>query len=670
MTTYRFVRLAVACLMLAAALSTTAAGAAPAPTAAATATPAVVSHIQVLSDKVPDVSSLEAWKKSFIKDGMSDKDKALAVWKTVATFQHQDSPPVEDLHWEGTVLDAIKMFNVYGYSFCSVATSEVLSLGRYVGLQGRGWTIQAHCVPELSFDGAYHMLDSSLINYFPKPDGQIAGVEEISAAVKAWLAEHPDLKASNAKLTAFQKENGWTGWKRGPALLAACPFYDAGGWWPAHTHGWAGTMLEYDGRTLRVYESGYSTGYQVNVQLRPGERLIRNWSNKGLHVNMDGGEAPGCLKMTTGKENLVYTPKYGDLAPGRVGNGTLEYDVPLASGAFRGGALVAENLAAKAEDKAGPAVHVKDAAKDGVLVIRMPSSYVYLSGTLTLTAAVGAGGEIAVQGSDNNGLDWRDLAKITAAGEAKVDLKPLVFRRYDYRLRFTLKGAGTGLDALKITHDIQHSQRALPALAEGANTITFRAGPQEGTITLEGSTEAKNKGKQLTLADFHPETKGLKSDIACLAGGSGEIVFPVETPGDMTRLRVGCFYRCREAKDQWDVQVSFDGGQVWKSLGLCDGPQAFAGKSFATADVPAATRKALVRLAGTQRNTAMLFNLRIDADYREPAGGFRPVRITYVWDEAGAEKRDVHVANKPEETYTITCAGKPGLKSLIVELAD
>src|SRR5689334_14906865 len=37
----------------------------------------VVSFVKVLSDKVEDVSSLEAWKKSFIKDGMSDKEKAL-----------------------------------------------------------------------------------------------------------------------------------------------------------------------------------------------------------------------------------------------------------------------------------------------------------------------------------------------------------------------------------------------------------------------------------------------------------------------------------------------------------------------------------------------------------------------------------------------------------------
>jgi hypothetical protein len=39
----------------------------------------VVCNIKVVSDKVPDVSSLEAWRRSFIKPGMSDEEKALAI---------------------------------------------------------------------------------------------------------------------------------------------------------------------------------------------------------------------------------------------------------------------------------------------------------------------------------------------------------------------------------------------------------------------------------------------------------------------------------------------------------------------------------------------------------------------------------------------------------------
>ena len=102
-----------------------------------------------------------------------------------------------------------------------------------------------------------------------------------------------------------------------------------------------------------VYDYSSAIGYEVNIQLRPGERLRRNWSNKGLHVNMTDGEAPGCLNKAIGQDDLRYAPKFGDLAPGRVGNGTLEYDLPLASGAFRSGILIAENLAAQSEDGSG-----------------------------------------------------------------------------------------------------------------------------------------------------------------------------------------------------------------------------------------------------------------------------------------------------------------------------
>jgi len=41
----------------------------------------VASNVKVLSDKVEDVSSPEAWKQSCIKPGMSGQEKAVAVWK-------------------------------------------------------------------------------------------------------------------------------------------------------------------------------------------------------------------------------------------------------------------------------------------------------------------------------------------------------------------------------------------------------------------------------------------------------------------------------------------------------------------------------------------------------------------------------------------------------------
>jgi hypothetical protein len=629
----------------------------------------VVSHIQVLSDKVPDVSSIEAWKRSFLKDGMSDQDKALAAWRTVVMFQHQDAPPKEFLQHEETVLDPIKLFNVYGYGFCSMASANVEALARAAGLKARGWGINAHSVPEVYCDGAWRLLDASLINYFPKADGSLASVDEIMTAVKEWHDKNAGLKGNDAKLRAMQAAENWAGWKRGPELLARCPFYDEQGWWPAKTHGWYATIQEYDGSAGKgtkafLYEYGYSQGYRVNIQLRPGERLMRNWSNRGLHVNMNGGDSPGCLKMKTGSDALVYAPKFGDLAAGRIGNGTLEYDMPLSEGGtFQAAALTVENL----EEKA---VRVADPSKAGVLVIRMPSSYVYLTGTLRYTASIPDGGAVAVLFSDNNGLDWKEVERNTTGDERRVDLSPLVLRRYDYQLKFELRGKGTRLETLRLVHDIQHSQRALPALDKGDNTITFAAAPSEGTITVEGATDPAAGGKQLIYSSFHPQVEGFEKNLFIGSSGKGSITFPVITPGDLVRLRFGTHYRARDARDGLDYQVSFDGGKTWKTVDRASGPTPGDCKYVVFEEVPAGLREALVRFAGTSRNATGIFNFRIDADYREAAGGFRPVTVRYAWEEDGKPKHDVRLVRRPQETYTIHCDAKPVMKSITLELAE
>ncbi len=617
----------------------------------------VVSGVKVTTDKVADVSSLEAWKASFIKPGMSDEEKAMTAWRTVASFQHQDAPPQEFLSNEDTVCDAIKMFNVYGYGFCSMASAHVKTLSRYVGLEGRGWGINSHSVCEIKWNGAWHLLDASLINYFKKADGSVASVEELIAATNEWYAKNPGYKGNGDKIVAFHREGGWQGWKKGPELLRNAPTADDGGWWPAKTHGWYATMQEYDGTgggqggKAFLYEYGYAQGYRLNLQLRPGERITRNWSNKGLHVNMKGGGAPGCLTGVIGKDSLGYTPKYGDLAPGRVGNGTQEWDVPLKK--LRSVALEVENL--------DDAARVKDPAKPGVVVLRNASSYVYLGGTLALAAK----GDVAVSFSDNHGLDWKEIAK--AAGD--VDLSPHILRRYDYRVKIELRGAGAALTGARFVHDIQHSQRALPAFDQGKNTVTFSAGPAEGTITIEGSVHPENKGKQLVYTDFKPEINGFEPNLFIGGSGKGEITFPVKTPGDLVRLRFGAHYRARDARDGIDYQVSFDGGKTWATAGRAAGP--FGGNClYVTFDaVPPGTREARVRYAGTSRNATGLLGFRIDADYKEPAGGFRPVTTTYRWSESGAKKEKAFTAGKPSESWTVECAAKPVMESITLELA-
>lgn len=635
-------------------------------------TVSTVAQVKVMSDKNPlDVSSPAAWKRSFIPAGMSDKDKALAVWRSVVTYQHQDGPPNEYLQDQDNVLDPLKLFNVYGYSLCSVAASEVACLARYAGLEAQNWGINAHNVAEVKWGGAWHLLDASLINYFPKPGGgDLASVPEIQAAVAAWYAANPGYKGDGTALYNYQVANGWTQWKTGgPALLANSPFYDATGWWPARTHGWYSTMQEYDGSTSMILEPGSSMGYQVNIQLRPGEAVTRNWYNNGLHVNGPGNN-PGSMTDVNGQGDMVYCPNYGDIAPGRLGNGTHVYTVPVGDSEFQYAAWRFDNLVSRGT--LSPALGLANSATDGYLEIRVPSSYVYLTGTLTMNVNVESGGSVDVKFSDNNGTSWKDVAAYTTAGAKAQDLKGFCFRRYDYRLRFTIHGAGTGINSMTISHDIQHSQRPLPALLQGTNTLTFTAGT-EGTVTIEGNCRAANASRQVLYTDYNPVLVNCTTDgptITVYSPQTGSLTQTIRTPADMKRLRVSGYYRARDAGDKWDVQASFDGGATYGTVATWSGPFRDMTKYIDSIAVPAGTRTAKVRFLGTQKyNTACLFNHRIDADYDIPNGGFRPVKVTYTWKESGVDKQDVHIANTPNEVYTIHCATKPTMRSIKLELA-
>jgi hypothetical protein len=135
-------------------------------------------------------------------------------------------------------------------------------------------------------------------------------------------------------------------------------------------------------------------------------------------------------------------------------------------------------------------------------------------------------------------------------------------------------------------------------------------------------------------------------------------------------LRIFSYYRARDAKDGFDVDVSFDEGKTWEKAGVCEGERNFGSALLRVEKIPAGTKKALVRWSGRQVNAAMLFNLRIDADYVPKAAGFRPVKVTYKWEEDGAEKSHVHVAKKADENYVIMCGPKIVAKSVMVELAE
>jgi hypothetical protein len=636
-----------------------------------------VNNLKVLSDKIDDVTTVENILKSFSKPKMSDAERSKALWTAVVKYRHQAAPPDEQLAADWEAHDPVKLFNSYGYCQCCCASALIECLNRLDGREARGRILNNHSVPEVYYGGAWHMYDASLIALFPKPGGDIASVDEISAAITDWYAKNPEYKGKPAKLAELMKSDQWTGYKKGPELLANCPYYDKG-FLPARTHGWNDTMVEYN-RQCEVYEYGYQVGHRALFSLRPGESLIREAGNRGLHVNLRDKSDWECLKSRCPEGDLVYVK---DFFPGYnggvVGNGSHRYAPDLAAGGLAAGADVYDNLAAGGS----PALHLKAGGKPGVAIVQLSSPYVYLGGRLTLKAFRKTDADrVNVSISTNNARTFTSLwtADKTGRSETVVELKDHIHRRYAYWLKIEITSAtadGAGLEAFAVENDIQHAPRTLPWLGKGTNTINVSADSDttlaSRVITGRITTDARFvKNESAVALGVTFDNLEVKEGSCWWKSGVGTMTVPVETPGELTALRFCTQYRARGAKDMIHVQVSFDDGKTWKEAKNLAGPTPGNTETFRFAEIPSGARKALCRYELSGNNTIGIFSFRIDADYKDPraAKEFRPFDVVYRWKENGVEKNDRKTIERLPFSYTIDTTATPEMMSVTYEMS-
>jgi hypothetical protein len=643
-----------------------------------------VHNLKVLSDKVDDMTTAENILKSFVKPDMSDADRSKALWTAVVKYRHQTAPPNEYLAADWEAHDPVKTFNSYGYCMCCCCSAMVAALNRMDGRDARGRILNGHSVPEVRYGNDWHMFDASLITYFPKVGkGDVAAVDDISAAVKGWYDKNPGVRGSDQKLGDIMRENGWTGWKaKGPELLSQCPFYDFG-FFPAKTHGWNATMVEYD-RKCEEYEYGYHVGHKALFSLRPGEALVREVGNRGLHVNMQENKGWDGLKARAAEADLVYTKKFfPGYNGGMVANGYHRYEPDLASGALASGAEAYVNLATGGS----PALHLKDGGKPAIAVIPLTSPYVYLGGRIKVKAFRKADADkVRLSLSTNNARTFEPLwsAEKVGASEATIDLKDRILRRYAYWLKVELESAsadGAGFDLLSIENDIQHAPRTLPWLGKGRNTITVAVDGDDAekqarklgtrSIACRIMPPDAKFPKQETTANLGVTFDNLNVvDGACWwKGGVGTVTVPLETPGPMVVGTFSAQYRARGEKDVIQVSASYDGGKTWEDVAKLVGPT--PGKSEYHRFTPKKdATKALLRFAMTGNNTIGLLSFRADVTYVDPHGTTKPPPffVTHRWKEDGKpmEKR-VKVETLPMK-YTIDAAGEVEMVSVTYEM--
>ncbi len=633
-----------------------------------------VNNLKILSSNIDDVTTADNILKSFVKPGMSDAERSKAIWTAAVRYRHQTAPPNEMLSDEWEAHDPVKIFNVYGYCMCCCCSSIIEALNRLDGREARGRILNGHSVPEVKYADGWHMYDCSLITLFPKPgDGGLASVDEISEAIKGWYVQNPQYHGNDGKLMELMRSEGWMGFKKGPALLANCPFYTAG-YLPARTHGWDATMHEYD-RKSETYEYGYQLGHRALFSLRPGESFVREAGSHGLHVNMESDPKWDGLKSRAPEADLVYLKEFmPGYNGGLVGNGYHRFAPNLAAGDLQAGSEFTYNL----QSGGSPAVHPTVNGRAAVSVIEMASPYVYLGGRVHVRALrKTADDRFTVSLSTNNGRTFSPIWTDNTVGraEATIDLKDRVLRRYAYWLKIEMQAASTpsnvGLEGLSIENDIQHAPRTLPWLKKGSNTITVAADTDTviatRTINCRISPNADFK-KNETTADMGVQFDNLdvKDGNCWWKGGVGTMTVPIETPGDLTAIRFGAHIRARGEKDVVKMLLSFDDGKSWTEAAKISGPTPGTTRYFKFDTVPPKSRKALLRYELTGSNTVGIFTFRVDADYRDPLAStnFHPFTVTHRWKENGEAKSRSAVVSKLPFSYQIEAQSEPEMVSV------
>ncbi len=626
--------------------------------------PAKAYNIRIYRSDMPDITDLPSLVNSITYAGMPDADRAKAVWRVIFQYSHQDAPPQELIDQE--VHEPIKLFNVYGYRMCCCAATCLQAIGAAAGLQGRIISINIHRVAELYYDDAWHMFDSSFINYYKKDNGVIASVADICDDVEGLInPEH-------------------------------CPFFDAGGCYPAGTH-----CLQ---QALDAYGSGwdvnrghkYSLGYRCLLTLREGETLLRSCSNLNQeHVNKDGAGSKPETSMNlfhgAGDGDFLDDPIpdqpgtfyyfHPDYHGGIVGNGTLTYQPDLAGGGFRRGIESEHNIAWAGKNSLTPAVHPATGG-EGWLIFRMSSPYVFLAGEIeAVLKCENINDKVELYISTNNQLDWHKVYSTTSNGTFRVniDIGSYIYRRYSYHLKFVLSTGGSledvGIDSLTVSNLIQHAQRAMPFLVQGNNEFSVDTGPAISTLTiaprLTTATVSPDFYQNETLTTMHADISGMwvySRDLYVDNSGQGSVTFPVSTPGEIIALRMGGVFMLIGPNDRVEWQLSTTGpNSGFSTIHQVRHSDKVVPDYFIYEGLPASTRNVWVRIKTYEVDEAGIVSyLRIDADYREHGATRLPFNIKHQWTENGIQMEHTELITTVPHRYSINCVEEPEMTALTI----
>jgi len=134
---------------------------------------------RVTTDQSVDTHSLESIVADVCKPGMTDEQKAIALYEYTrrVMFHYEQRGEKLDQVYD---LDALRLINTYGYSFCTQQMLVMVHLWHTAGVEGRVWSVPGHSTAQAFYGGKTHWFDPLIGAYvYSRKDKTVASLKEI-----------------------------------------------------------------------------------------------------------------------------------------------------------------------------------------------------------------------------------------------------------------------------------------------------------------------------------------------------------------------------------------------------------------------------------------------------------------------------------------------------------
>lgn len=480
----------------------------------------------ITTDRTVDCSSYETIVKGVIKDGMTDEQKAIAMY----TFFRQMV-----YHYRNTAesRNPVKCVNVIGNTLCGSQATCMKGLLAAAGIKARVVSHPGHTFYEAFYDGKWHGYDT-MTNFYIFTRGENRNV-----------ASFDELNKDPSLITDAVKE--------GRAVEGICPCGDKPIWFAKKIK-----VLGYKPRESKWSVKDYS--------LREGEEIVRSWWPHGRPVpgtyrSQDPGPLHTCGSKDRKNPPALFKlwepygiPKHGGVSISyrHYFNGFMNFSPDLSKAPYA------------------------EALGKGELAIPVKCPFYITAGTVKFEATCEDGGSVDVLVSVD-GKNWKSVSKANKAGknEYRAVLDSVIVKRavgrHTYQVKFKTEKAK--LEKLYLKTVYQHNAMAAPHLMPGKNKVTLalaKAGACPMTVIYRYKdapnwTELKTVEKSTTDIPFTfevdlPETKKLPQmqDMTIRCGKMHWVPVKKVIPNKMV-----CDFAKAEVAEKWraDAQIkrSHDG---------------------------------------------------------------------------------------------------------------